>query len=288
MTAGPDELLHAWLQRQLPDAPLQWLEEQLAKFADDPSERVLYIALGMAPRRLGRDDLQLRDTDLRAAANARCDWDPLGWSVDQAARILLLCRAGGDGQEFAARFSELCRTADVAEAVAFYRGLPIYPVPELLEPQAAEGVRTNMRAVFEAVVHRNPYPREQFDENRWNQMVLKALFIGSTLHPIQGLDERANPTLAQILCDYAHERWAAGRPVSPELWRCVGPFAEGAALEDLERVAKADDLQERKAAGLALSASGDSAAGDLLRTMPEIVAEIEGGRLSWDILGAEL
>ena len=39
-----------------------------------------------------------------------------------------------------------------------------------------------------------------------------------------------------MLRDYAHERWAAGRPVAPELWRCVGPFAEGAALDDLARV----------------------------------------------------
>lgn len=70
-------------------------------------------------------------------------------------------------------------------------------------------------------------------------MVLKALFIGSRLAPIKGLDERANPELAQILREYAHERWSAGRPVNPELWRCVGPFATSAdALADLERRAR--------------------------------------------------
>ena len=137
---------------------------------------------------------------------------------------MILLHAGGTGTRFAARFGQLCRTADVAEAIAFYRGLPLYPDPPLLEAQAAEGTRTNMRAVFEAVAHRSPYPKEQFAENRWNHMVLKALFVGSALHPIQGLDERANPALARMLCDYAHERWAAGRPVSPELWRCVGPL----------------------------------------------------------------
>ncbi len=73
------------------------------------------------------------------------------------------------------------------------------------------------------MAHRNPYPSERFAENRWNHMVLKAIFVGSPLHPIQGLDARANPPLARMLCDYAHERWAAGRPVSPELLRCVGP-----------------------------------------------------------------
>ena len=110
-----------------------------------------------------------------------------------------------------------------------------------------------MRAVFEAVAHRSPYPKEQFAENRWNHMVLKALFVGSTLHPIQGLDERANPTLARMLCDYAHERWAAGRPVSPELWRCVGPHADAEALADLQRVLATGGAIERQAAALALA-----------------------------------
>ena len=160
----------------------------------------------------------------RSRRTGATGWDPRGWSVDQAARILILLHAGGTGAVFAQRFTQLCRTADVAEAIAFYRGLPLYPGPERLEAQAAEGTRTNMRAVFEAVAHRSPYPKEQFAENRWNHMVLKALFVGSALHPIQGLDERTNPTLARMLCDYAHERWAAGRPVSPELWRCVGPM----------------------------------------------------------------
>jgi hypothetical protein len=56
-----------------------------------------------------------------------------------------------------------------------------------------------MKPVFEAVAHRNPYPQETFAEDAWNQMVVKAFFIGSTLWSIQGLDERANPRLARML-----------------------------------------------------------------------------------------
>ena len=73
-------------------------------------------------------------------------------------------------------------------------------------------------------------------DEAWNQMVLKALFVGSRLDPIVGLDRRANAVLARMLGDYAHERWSAGRPVSPELWRCVGPFAAGPLLADLDHV----------------------------------------------------
>jgi hypothetical protein len=199
-----------------------------------------------------------------------------------------LLDAGGTGETFAQRFVQLCRTADVAEAIAFYRGLPLYPDPGRLEAQAAEGTRTNMRAVFEAVAHRNPYPREQFSENRWNHMVLKALFVGSTLHPIQGLDERANPTLARMLCDYAHERWAAGRPVSPELWRCVGPHADDEALTDLQRVLASGSATERKAAALALAACPDPKARELLASAPQLDTAIERGEQSWARLADEL
>jgi hypothetical protein len=283
-TPRPGELLRRWLDRQLPGAGSAWLAEQLDRLAGEVRDRDLYVALGLVPRKLGKADLDLSDADLQAALRARPGWDPRGWSVDQAARVRILLHAGGTGAKFAARFVQLCRTADVAEAIAFYRGLPLYPDPQLLEGQAAEGTRTNMRAVFEAVAHRSPYPREQFAENRWNHMVLKALFVGSALHPIQGLDARANPTLARMLCDYAHERWAAGRPVAPELWRCVGPYADAEALADLQRVLATGDATERKAAVLALSASPDARARELLGVAADLAAAVAQGDLTWDNL----
>ena len=279
------DLLNLWLRRQLPAAASAWLEERLPKLAADAGDRDLYVSLGLVPRKLGRADLDLVEADLAQASAARAGWDPRGWSVDQAARILILLVAGGSGERFATRFMQLCRTADVVEAIAFYRGLPLYPDPERLEAQAAEGTRSNMRAVFEAVAHRNPYPREQFSENRWNHMVLKALFVGSTLGPIQGLDERANPALARMLCDYAHERWAAGRPVSPELWRCVGRFADAEALADLQRVLATGAAMERKAAALALAACPATRAKELLAGAPDLAAAVERGALTWDTLG---
>jgi hypothetical protein len=180
----------------------------------------------------------------------------------------------------------LCSTADVAELVALYRGLPLYPDPASLEPQVGEGLRSNMRSVFEAIAHRNPYPRAHFDEHRWNHMVLKALFIGSKLDPIQGLDERANPRLMRMLCDYAHERWAAGRSVSPELWRCVGRVADDAAVADLGRVLETGGLAERQAAALALTASTSARAKSLLAGVPELARAAAAGKPGWRALSA--
>lgn len=290
MPDRPQDLLWKWLERQLPDQDGEWLKDQLARLEAEPSDRTLHIALGMVPRRLGKGDLALQAEDLEAAEAARPGWDPRGWSVDQAARILLLCSLAGRKDDFTALFAGLCQTADAAEAITLYSGLPLFPDPQNLEAQAAEGLRTNMRAIFEAVAHNSPFPRERFDENRWNHMVLKALFIGSTLWPIQGLDERANPELARILRDYAHERWAAGRPVTPELWRCVGPFADTPeALADLKRVAESPVDIDKQAAALALAASPSQEAAELLKAMDAGLRDaIASGSLTWNSLSEKL
>ncbi len=289
MADPPSKVIAGWLERQLAADAMQWLESRREELRERFTERALHITLGMIPRRLGKDDLALDDADLVAAAAARPGWDPTGWSVADAARVLVLLETAGSGDRpFQERFVDLCSTSDVGEAIALYRGLPLYPDPASLEPQAAEGLRTNMRAVFEAVAHRNPYPREQFSEERWNHMVLKALFVDSALHPIQGLDERANPELARMLCDYAHERWAARRAISPELWRCIGPFAEGAMVEDLTRALGGDRAVERKAAALALAASPSPDAARVLESASDLGDAIERGTLDWNALVADL
>ena len=232
--ATPLELLCAWVSRQAPDQA-DWFNATIENLAGAAPERDLHIALGLAQRKLGRGDLALSEQDLADADGARGGWDPSGWSVDGAARVAALLVHSGQ-RPFSERFKDLRRTADVGEMIALYRGLPLYPEPESLHFETGEGLRSNIRAVFESIAHNNPYPRDHFDEHRWNHMILKALFVDSTLHPIVGLDDRANPELARILRDYAHERWAASRPVTPELWRCVGPIADDDdALADLKR-----------------------------------------------------
>lgn len=273
------ELLRRWVLGQAGDEAA-WVAASLDALAAGAPERDLHVFMGLAPRRLGKSDLRLGPDDLAAADEARPGWRPHGWSIDGAARVLALLVHVGD-RPFAERFKDLRRTADAAELIALYRGLPLYPEPEALHFEVGEGLRSNMKAVFEAIAHDNPYPRDHFDEHRWNHMVLKALFVGSRLAPIVGLDERANPELARILREYAHERWAAGRPVSPELWRCVGPFAvDQDALSDLRRALCGEPVEAR-AAALALAASPAPDAKVLLAGRPEREA-IDTGRLTWD------
>lgn len=280
-------LLRNWLGRQLDETGRAWFDGQLAKSGG--ADRDLYLAIGLAPRKLDKVDLRLGADDLAAAEAARPGWNPAGWSVDQAARTaLLLAAAARDAAGFPEKLDQLCITADVRELIAFYQGLPLYPDPASYVARAGEGARTNMKAVFEAVAHHNPYPAENFDEHTWNQLVLKAVFVGSSLNAIHGFDSRRNAELARTLVDYAHERWAASRAVTPELWRAVGPFIDESMLDDIRRVAESDDAVERQAAALALGESRAPGVQALINLLPDIVSEVEAGRVSWETVASEV
>ena len=275
-------LLAGWLARQLSADAAAWLKNSAAQIQASGKDADLYLSVSLVTRKVGKADLTLTEVDLREAKAARPDWNPRDWSTDQAARVLLLLALEQDPPRLSRALDQLCNSADVSELIAFYRGLPLYPDPSRYLARATEGLRTNIKGVFEAIALRNPYPSEQFPQAAWNQMVLKALFVGSALWPVVGLDRRANPELARMLCDYAHERWSAGRPVSPELWRCVGPHAAGAMLNDLERVLRSGTEPERRAAALALRASPDPAAGTLLQRDAALAKAVAGGELTWE------
>ncbi len=279
-------LLREWLLGRL-DAPQRaWLNAQIDALASDSSESALHIAFGMAPRKCGKAGLALTGAELHAGQRTLPGWTPSDWSVADAARIVVLSQVSRTTKNFAPLFRSLCATADVAELTALYRGLPLYEKGDTLLDQVGEGLRSNMRGVFEAIIHHNPYPRQHFDQHRWNHMVLKALFVGSALSSIQGLDERANAELARMLCDFAQERHAAGRPLPFEIWRCVGPFAQGPMLDSLARALTSADATECCAAALALHACPDPAAARLLDGVPALKQGITRDQLSWATLHA--
>lgn len=282
------DLLQHWVDARAPKDGTKWLSAKRDEIAGGAPRRVFYTSFSAVPRYVGKADLDLSVADREAAEAARTGWQPGGWSVDQAGRILLaLSLPHEDADEYRAILDRVFEHADVGESMALCLAFPLLSHPDVHRERAAEGVRSNMTAVLAAVALRNPYPAEQFDDTAWNQMVLKAAFEGLPLHEIHGLDDRANETLARMLVDYAHERWAADRPVSPDLWRPVGPFATGAVLDDLSRVLAEGDAPERKAAALALHQSPDDRADEILDENPKLHRAVTEGALTWNTVADE-
>jgi hypothetical protein len=260
MSTPIEAVLQEWLLARLQPPEAAWLTDRLAVVASG-NKQAFFLAFGLVARKLGKADLALTDAELARAEQVRPGWDPRGWSIDQAARTLLVLTYPTAGPaECVAVLDQLFAAGEMHELVALYQALPLYPHPAAHALRCAEGQRSNIRAVFSAIAHRNPYPSEQLNEDQWNQLILKCLFVDLPLDPVVGLDRRANATLARILVDFAHERWAAKRPVSPELWRCVGPFADEAMVRDLQCVLASADERQRMAAALALQACPHPAA----------------------------
>ncbi|MBD2440518.1 EboA family metabolite traffic protein [Nostoc sp. FACHB-110] len=231
-----NELLHHWVTRQINSEAVTCLEETIKQINSGANTRIFFSAFSKVSRYTGKNQLKLTSQDLDNAAQIRPNWFPSHWSVDQAARTLLvLTLPQTDSEKYLYILEQVFQAADVGELVALYQALPLLPYPEKLQKRAAEGIRSNMTAVFNAVALQNPYPAEYFDTLAWNQMVVKALFVGSPLHLIQGLDLRANRELSRMLIDYAHERYSANRLVSAEIWRLVEKFADAGMIEELRK-----------------------------------------------------
>lgn len=105
---------------------------------------------------------------------------------------------------------------DNAEREALLRTLPLLPDGPQYLTTAVEACRTNVQTVFEAIACENPYPCRYFPELNFNQLVMKALFIGLPLRRIADLSAHITPTLRHMVQDYIEERIAAGRPVQED------------------------------------------------------------------------
>jgi hypothetical protein len=275
-------LIEKWLSSRLDDAPRTWVRHRQASIGAGDGKG-LFLAFGLTPRKVGKADLALTGSELDAASDVRPGWNPRNWSVDQAVRTLfVLSFPAVDPEMYTATLDQLFSAGEVGELVALYQSLPLLPHPEVHILRAAEGIRTNMKAVFCAVAHHNPYPAERFNEDQWNQMVLKCQFMGVPMLPIAGLDHRANARLSAMVVDFIYERRAAKRPIAPELWRCVGPFADARGMADLQEVLTSGSLVEQHAAALALNQNLDPAAKAILESAPVLAGQVAARTITWD------
>lgn len=249
-----------WLLSALPEALRGFLLRVGERIAGaDPAtaagRRALAIAYAQVVRHAER-----RPLDATPPEGLRPGWMPAAWTQDQAGRAWLLARLPAEPATVVAVLDDLAARADLAELVALYQALAIVPCAADLAGRVAEGVRSNIQAVYAAIALDHPLPAEVLDQGAWNQLVLKGFFLGLPTHRIQGWDARANPDLARMLWQYAHERRAAGRPVPPGLWRGIAPFADAEQVAALRDLRHSTDPREALAGSLGLAAQGEGTA----------------------------
>lgn len=247
-------------------------------------KRTIDIAFGLAPRKIGRAPLTLSDDEQREADALIHGWQPAHWRMDEAARLLIALAGTHKDPE---TLNRLIRHADTDEQCALYRGLCLFPPQIDLHDAVGRGLRTHATPVFESIAHQNPWIVTQFDDHRWNHLILKAMFMEVALWPIRGFDERRNPELARMALDFADERRAADRPVPTELHRCTIPFASYAEIHEricdlpLDADGRWQDSPHSRALSLAGQDAVDPNLRDYIRSSSPHVDAIEAGTLNW-------
>src|SRR3981189_3987593 len=101
--AGFLALADTWISRTTDDRGIAWFRSALDEVSRASTDRTLGVAIGLAPRRLGKAGLALGADDLARATALRNGLDPGGWSVDQLARIALMVASYRDDAGFAER-----------------------------------------------------------------------------------------------------------------------------------------------------------------------------------------
>lgn len=281
--------LDTCLKASMEENKLAKYEALKAKLHSGISDRAFFVQFSSISTKIGKAPLTTSPTSLEKLAQLAPGLDVTKWTCDQAARIWLLLKwaARLKRGDFLEKLTQIFQTADRGELVALYQGLMLLPYHTDLVKQTQEGIRTNITEVFDAIALENPFPAKYLDEAAWNQMVLKAAFMDRPIYRIKGIDERANQALAIIISDYAHERWAAGRVVSPEFWRPVTKFLSDILIKDIERLFEEKNLLHHCAGLLVCMDSQYPQARNMLEQHQELFKEIEASSYSWDQLAKD-
>ena len=270
------EVLLASSIEQLNDERLaDWLVEK-HKLTD--SSRSFFINFGLIGRKIPRIPIDPDPKVLQYLREINPGFEKGHWTLDDFCRLSLLLSL--DPALNKKQIETLLSAADMREQVIIYRSMPYLPNASEFVWLAIDGIRTNMVHVFDAIALDNIYPYQYFPDDAWNQMVLKAIFMERPMFRIFGLDKRRSEKLAEILHDFVHERWSAGRMVTPELWRLISGHLSQPILEDLKKVVLDDTLLAKEAAAKALEDSNDPLVLEWLATKG-----IPRSKHSWDEIG---
>ncbi len=270
---------------QVQPESLAWIEEKVEEIKRDFRPNNFFMTFSAASRFFGHQSIQLTQEQQAQMNTFDKQISIQRWKMSQVARIFLLLQIPQDDENtFVEVLRQLWDTADMEEAAALYTALPLLPFPEAFVQQTIEGLRTNIVPVFDAIALHNPYPAQYLPEAAWNQLYLKAAFMGRRIYHIVGIEKRANAQLASTISDFVHERWAAGRTVPPDMWMATPQYLNAPLLKDVKKLFKSNKAIERATAILICQESKLPAAKKILANFGNSTEIMESQETSWEII----
>jgi hypothetical protein len=282
------ELFTKIIERNVNEDACLWLHDKANQSVEASNIYQLNLSFTAIPRKTGKKEIVLKESDINQIDKLIPGFSIQHWTVDRLSRVWLLMQLESDEKaNYISRIENLFLQAEMNEQVALYSSLPLLGYPEEWKLRCAEGIRSNIGTVLEAIMYHNPYPAQYLDEPAWNQLIMKAFFTDKKVNHITGLDQRANQNLASILFDYVEERWAAHRTVNPQIWRLAGPFLNESRFYMMGRLFKEGNETDKRAAALACANTQFEKAKLLIGHYPEYKSAIDKKTINWEVVASK-
>ena len=271
------ELIKEYCLNELQDEKTKsWLDQKLHSIKTDQD---FFISFALINKKIPRDHLQLSPAQIQTIHLKYPEFNIENWTLDQLCRFSLLMYYSLLSVK---SLTKLISVADTREQISIFKSITYLENASHFTPIVVNGIRTNIVDIFDAIALKNPFAASYFSQDEWNQMILKAVFMERPIYQIKNIDQRKNEKLAHILFDYARERWAASRRVTPELWRMIsGYITEKLFMEMIKKIAEGN-APDQKAMLKLIQESNLDAAQQWLSSQ-----SIEIKPISWNQIGSD-
>ncbi|MFT5885562.1 MAG: hypothetical protein ACI9IP_002022 [Arcticibacterium sp.] len=270
-----ESVLQCCLDNIKDDSKREWFQKRFETLNDQHS---FFLSFGMVNRKFEESQITMTSALQNQLKSINSAFSIDSWTLVEFCRLAFLLFLETENRKD--KIIKLLSSADRKEQVLLYKSFQFLANAAEFQLSVIDGIRTNMIDVFDAIALEDVYPFKYFGEDSWNHMVLKAIFMERPLYKILGLDERSNSKLAGILQDFAHERWAAGRAVTPELWRLMSGFLNDSIIKDLHKVIETDSEIAKLAAIKVLEENNNPETDNWLRTQG-----VSSQNVTWDEIG---
>ena len=207
--------LQQWVDQHLSTAQIDWLLSAKQKLVEaDPQKQIDELLTISAGVKRSVPDQSFNGDDELVARFAHFDFA-------ETIRLLLLVQVAQTCPDIAYLVKSYYQFGDQSEKTALLKGLNFIDPNGQALATAIKAGRCNATVEFSALALQNPYPAEFFPELNFNQMVLKALFMGLDISSVTNLNTRQNAELSNMCFAYVIEQALADRTPPASIWLAI-------------------------------------------------------------------